>query len=225
MIQVDRMHIAHATDEDGDPWAVSDGLLYDLCKKYPDHRNPKAVTAKMLLIGRTYAATAERGRSAGAAAKSSNDDFYIRDLPESLRTSNLDDILAWLRQFPRISEQNMSEVIKAHTELMNVLYMLTGVGKRSLASKYLHFHRPDLFFILDSRAQNAIRLVSSKLQRNSMPMEFPGDSQYVLFVRSALLLRERLEGEFDVTLTPRHLDRILLAVDTAATKQKNSVSA
>jgi hypothetical protein len=224
-MQVDRMHIAYATDEDRDPWAVSDGILYDLCKKYPDHRSAKAVTAKMLLIGRTYAASAERGRSAGAAAKSSNDDFYIRDLPESLRTSKLDGILASLLHVSRIAEQNSSEVVRAHTELMKVLYTLTGVKKRSLASKYLHFHRPDLFFILDSRAQNAIRRVSSNLQRNSRLLDVPGDSQYVLFVRSALLLRERLEGEFDVKLTPRHLDRILLAVDTAVSKQKSSVFA
>lgn len=57
-MQIKRKQIELAIDEDRDPWAVSDQLLHDLCKKYPDHRNAKAVTAKMLMIGRAYAATA-----------------------------------------------------------------------------------------------------------------------------------------------------------------------
>lgn len=217
-MQIERTHIDFATDEGRDPWAVSDQLLYDLCKKYPDHRDPKGVTAKMLLIGRAYAATAERGRSAGSAAKSSNDDFYTHDLPHSLRASDLDAILATLGRLSRITEENAPEIIRAHTVLMNVLRGLTGINKRSLASKYLHFHQPDLFFILDSRAQGTMRLVSARVRQRANVPAFSGDPQYVAFVRSALSLREELERRFGVPLTPRHLDRILLALEASASR-------
>ena len=82
--------IERASNERLDPWAVSDGLLYELCRQYPDHQDAKGVTAKMLLIGRAYAATAERGRSGGSTAESSGDEFYVRDLPRALRISGVD---------------------------------------------------------------------------------------------------------------------------------------
>jgi hypothetical protein len=93
--------VERATDKRRDPWAVSDGLVYQLCQKYPDHRNPKSVTAKMLLIGRAYAAAVERGRSGGSAAESSTDEFYVRHLPRALRKSALDERLRALRRTRR----------------------------------------------------------------------------------------------------------------------------
>jgi hypothetical protein len=59
-MRISRDHILQATDERRAPWAISDGLLYSLCRKYPNHRQAKSITAKMLLIGRAYAATAEQ---------------------------------------------------------------------------------------------------------------------------------------------------------------------
>jgi len=96
--------------------------------------------------------------------------------------------------------------------LMEVLRKLTGLEKRALASKYLHFHLPRLFFIFDSRAQRMMRLVSPAAQRNSK-RGGRGDPQYELFVVRALALREQLEGRFGVRLTPRQLDRVLLRLE------------
>jgi len=94
---------------------------------------------------------------------------------------------------------------------MAVLRDLTGLEKRALASKYLHFHLPRLFFIFDSRALRMIRLVSPAPQRDSK--RGGGDPQYELFVVRALALREQLERRFGVRLTPRQLDRVLLMLE------------
>ena len=118
------------------------------------------MTAKMLLIGRAYAAAAERGRSGGSTADSSGDEFYVRDLPRVLRTSAVDATLRALRGVRTITDQNVPQVVQAHSVLMAVLRDLTGLEKRALASKYLHFHLPRLFFIFDSRAERMMRLVS-----------------------------------------------------------------
>ena len=90
LMHITTKDIERASNERLDPWAVSDGLLYELCRQYPDHQDAKGVTAKMLLIGRAYAATAERGRSGGSTAESSGDEFYVRDLPRALRISGVD---------------------------------------------------------------------------------------------------------------------------------------
>ncbi|MEO7272934.1 MAG: hypothetical protein ABIX28_18315 [Vicinamibacterales bacterium] len=215
---ITKRQTAVATDESRDPWAVSDGLLYGLCRRYPDHHNAKAVTAKMLLIGRAYAATAERGRSKGAAAASSGDEFYIRDLPRALRTSDLDTRLAALRAHQRVTDDNVRAVVQAHQALMRVLGDLTGVEKRSLASKYLHFHLPRLFFIFDGRAQRMMRVVSPSVRRRRGADWAAGDSRYESFVSAALRLRGRLEARARRQLTPRHIDRVLLALERASRK-------
>lgn len=170
----------------------------------------------MLLIGRAYSATAERGRSAGSTAGSSNDEFYVRDLPRALRASTLDSRLGALRTLRRITNENAFEVILTHAVLMAVLRDLTGLEKRSLASKYLHFHLPRLFFIFDGRAQRMMRLVSPVVRRRPDLPALGGDPQYETFVASALALRGQLEGRFGVQLTPRRLDRVLLALEASS---------
>ena len=122
-MQITKSDIQRAIDDASDPWAISDRLLYGLCAEYPNHHNLKAVTAKMLLIGRAYAATAERGRSAGETAGSSNDEFYTRQLPGALKGSGLDGVLASLRPFETISNENTDLVIRAHTELLSLIHI------------------------------------------------------------------------------------------------------
>ena len=114
-MQITKQDIHRATNERLDPWAVSDRLLYGLCRQYPDHQDAKGVTAKMLLIGRAYAATAERGRSGGSTAESSGDEFYVRDLPRALRKSGVDTSLRSLRGLRTITDQNVSHVVQAHS--------------------------------------------------------------------------------------------------------------
>ena len=176
-------------------------ILYRLCRRYPDHRDAKGVTAKMLVIGRVYAAAAERGRSAGSAAESSGDEFYVRDLPRAIRTSGLYAKICALRRFRSTTDQNVQQVLLAHSELMVVLRDLTGLEKRALASKYLHFHLPKLFFIFDSRAQCMIRSLSTVPRRNSILRVSGGDSEYARFVVRSLALRAELENRFGVRLT------------------------
>jgi hypothetical protein len=217
-MRIERKHIQRATDERRDRWAISDGLLYGLCRKHPNHREASGVTAKMLLIGRTYAATAERGRSRGSAASSSHDTFYTRDIPRELRASRLDRRMDAIRSLRRVTSENVGAIIEVHATLMAVLEDLTGVGKRSLSSKYLHFHLPNLFFIFDERAQRTLRHVEHTFHSRSEVRAVGGDVAYARFVLSALALREQLEERFSVRLTPRHLDRILLELDASAGK-------
>jgi len=215
-MRITRKQIERAIDDSRDPWMVSNGLLYALCARYPDHRDTKAVIAKMLLIGRAYAAAAERGRSAGSTSGSSGDEFYVRDLPRALRASALDAQLSALRRLRRIANDNAIQVVQVHSTLMSILRDLTGLEKRSLASKYLHFHLPRLFFIFDGRSQRIMRSVSPKVGRRPNRLISGADTQYEAFVASALALRDQLEDRFGVQLTPRQLDRVLLWLEASS---------
>lgn len=195
-----------------DAWSVGNDVLYQMCRDYPSHREHLEITAKVWLIGRAYSASVERGRSRGNAAAASNDEFYTRNLPKALQQSDLDDKLTRVRRFTQLSTRAIAPALSAHRRLVSLFRELTGLEKRSLASKYLHFHCPDVFFIYDERAVGVLREVVPPVARH-----FPGgrvDHPYADFMAGALWLTEQLHCEFGHRLSPRQLDRLLLRLDT-----------
>lgn len=196
-----------------DPWRIGNEVLYTLCKQHPDHKDDAATIAKVWLIGRAYSAALERGRGDAVGAGVSSDAFYVEHVTEALRTSDLDDRVAQLPSNEPLSDSHVLGVLDTHEYLTRIFEQLTGKGKRSLASKYLHFHRPQLFFLWDSRASTTV----GKLTSRSQPLheavgEAVGDPDYRLFVGKALALREDIKSRFHKELSPRQIDRLLLLV-------------
>jgi hypothetical protein len=192
-----------------DPWRVGNQVLYDLCRNHPRHDNDAEIVAKVWLIGRAYAAALERGRANVAGPDVSNDAFYTERVTHALRESDLDSRLKALENTEETDAASFVRVLETHAYVVRLFEKLTGKGKRSLASKYLHFHRPSVFFIYDSRAVAGIRLLA--LPRQAIDVPATADRAYAQFVRAALGLRERVSSEFGVRLNPRQLDRLLLA--------------
>ena len=82
------------------------------------------------------------------------EDFYYEKVAQKLHGtfgSELDTHISNLRLSNNI-EENVHEVLLTHQILTQQLKVITELDKRSLASKYLHFHVPKCFFIYDSRA-------------------------------------------------------------------------
>ena len=52
--------VEHALSDDADPWRIGNQVLYDLCSRYPMHKHPAEIVAKVWLIGRSYSASVER---------------------------------------------------------------------------------------------------------------------------------------------------------------------
>jgi len=86
---------------------------------------------------------------------------------------------------------------------------ITGLEKRSLASKYLHFHFPKLFFIYDSRVAGVLK---RKLGESYQAIvNSPGvDQVYASFFCKALDERNSIEGRVKKTISPRAFDCILI---------------
>lgn len=192
------------------PWDLGNQVLYDMCSKYPRHKTSQEAIAKIWLIGRSYAAAIERRRN----GKHGSDDFYIETVGPTVAASNIDTLLSSLPRRPAAPVEHLAKTIKTHKKIMDLFESMTGMEKRSLASKYLHFHRPDLFFIYDSRAQAGIRkLTPSCRYIDHIPvLKHERDQEYYKFCIRMAWLSRNVQKRHARQLTPRELDNVLLAV-------------
>src|SRR5262249_9233512 len=138
-------------------WALSNKVLYDLCRAYPDHIRDDVIIAKILIIGRVYAAAIERRRPAkGKAGENRGDRFYTQTVAHNIRRSSIDRWLDGLPSCLSMNDEATAKILEVHGQVTALFSTISKLNKRSLAAKYLHFHRPDLFFLYDSRALSAI---------------------------------------------------------------------
>lgn len=138
------------------------GILYKMCEENPRHDSQDVVSGKVWLIGRAYSAAIERFRY--RKPDIINDDFY-KQMSEDLSNSRLDEKLQELRSVQSITKESIHNILSVHKYLQDKIFEIIkksttpekGVEKRSLCSKYLHFHMQNLFFIYDSRVAEALQ--------------------------------------------------------------------
>ena len=189
-------------------WDLGNKLLYDLCRLHPSHDEADAVLAKIWLIGRSYAAAIERRKEKGDP----NDDFYVDKVAPKIQRSKMD---SWINKAKRVrpgTTDALNTMIEVHANTTDLLFEISDLKKRSLASKYLHFHVPKLFYIYDSRAVEALAKFSFVMPKAPRSTSF-GDDEYRKFTKKCDLLRQKIESEFGLLPTPRQLDNLLLSVN------------
>lgn len=188
-------------------WDIGNEVLYDLCSKYPEHRDASKVIAKVWLIGRSYAAAIERRRE----STDENDSFYVKKVAPAIIRSDID---AWIKEaasHKTANEASLSIVLSTHSRVTQLFREISGLEKRSLASKYLHFHEPNLFYIYDTRVVEAMRKLTCVVGRATNGAG-DADNEYRKFVEKCLRLQEYIKEEFQIELTPREIDKVLLAI-------------
>lgn len=190
------------------PWDLGNNVLYDLCKHYPKHGNHQEIIAKIWLIGRSYAAAIERRKSKNVIA---DENFYLDKVAPEILKSNIDKLFDELRKFKEINKSSLPTILKTHKELTDLLSRISGLDKRSLASKYLHFHFPDLYFIYDSRAVRALSKLKNYTGRAGS-LRHPADNEYRKLFEKCLTLRISINKEYKHLLSPRQIDNILLSI-------------
>ncbi len=182
-------------------WELGNDVLYSLCRKYPRHDRANAIVAKIWLIGRAYAASIERRKNKNNI---SSDYFYENNVVKEIQGSQIDE---WLDK-----AKDLSGAISVHKQLMDIFYSITNLSKRSLASKYLHFHKPDLFYIYDSRASTAIKKVCPDIKNIEQVKVEKADEEYLNYCRRCLWLKGHIQKIYKKELTPRQIDNILLQI-------------
>lgn len=98
---------------------------------------------------------------------------------------------------------------------MNLFKEISGLEKRSLASKYLHFHVPQLFYIYDARATTALKKLAREVPRE-IHLAASDDREYRGFVERCEDLRRFCLARFKQDMSPRQLDNLLLSIQEEA---------
>jgi len=185
-------------------WMLGNNVLYKLCSEHPFHTKDEEIRAKIWLIGRSYAASIERRTN----KKKINDDFYDYVVQEFIKfniKSKFDERLSRLKK-KEFNEETLKDILFIHKELTQFFKELTGKEKRSLASKYLHFHAP-IFPIYDSRANNSIKkIVRGKVEESKLI----GDKDYSKFCYKILFLYDYIKDKINKIPTLREIDTFLV---------------
>jgi hypothetical protein len=189
------------------PWDFTNRLLYDVCRHHPAHMDDDVIVAKVMLIGRAYAAAIERGsRHPGLTSER----FYIKTVAPKIKRSDIDTWIAEARQARAGDAETLRIVIEVHAKTTKLFQKISTLQKRSLASKYLHFHLPEHFYIFDSRAQEAIRAFSRILPRASKWSGSSVDPDYRKFSEKCFHLTNYCAERFGLRPLPRQLDNLLI---------------
>lgn len=192
-------------------WDFGNAILYKLCKDNFQHKTDDHILTKVLFIGRIYAAAVERRKNKSTDI---NDNFYTETVAPTFRKSKLDDKLLALKTIKTEKVENIKAVLQTHYYLTSMLQKITALDKRSFSSKYLHFHLPDLFYIYDSRAVTALRLFTSQVPKDLKHVfEFELiDNEYAKFYCKCFDLKRQIKTQFNIDLTNRQLDNLLIEV-------------
>ncbi|PIR45181.1 MAG: hypothetical protein COV10_00705 [Candidatus Vogelbacteria bacterium CG10_big_fil_rev_8_21_14_0_10_51_16] len=194
------------------------GILYKMCLENPYHNEPDVVSGKIWLIGRAYSAAIERVRS----KKKINDDFYKEEVGPTLRDGILDERLKNLGSIRKIDKENLRQILSTHKYLQSKIHGITGLNKRSLCSKYLHFHLPELFFIYDSRVDGTLRKIYPRWKDFNNTLIDDVDKPYAIFFCKALALKNEVEERMKLEITPRHVDNFLINEANELIKQSRT---
>jgi len=127
-----------------------------------------------------------------------------------LINSNIDELIRKIISIERPTESNIHEILNAHRCFVDIIAKETIIEKRSLASKYLHFHSPKSVFLYDSRAKNRIREILRPIKRRFIILH-QFDKEYTAFSYRCIYYRDNiLEKKLGELVSPRRLDMELL---------------
>ena len=174
-------------------WDFGNNILYALCKKYSDHKDRDKIRAKIWLIGKSYSASIERRKN--KKKDETNDKFYnrvVNEMFEFNRKIKLDKRLQQLKN-KELNEENLKEILFIHKQLVDLFRKLTEQDKRSLASKYLHFHC-NIFPIYDSIAEDTISRVLGVIDEEKRDYKNV-DWEYAHFCYKFLILYNYLKNK------------------------------
>lgn len=167
--------------------------LYDLCFQHGDHLREAVTAEKLRRIVRLYAEYDGCSLSPEAVA-------------QRLGRSGVD---SWFGLLASAEALDPAQLLETHHRMMAVFADLSDVEARSLASKYLHFHFPELFYIYDTVvASVAARLVGDECASEGSPAPDPVYARHMACCRR---LTQQLAPQLGRRLSPRELDPVLRA--------------
>jgi hypothetical protein len=169
--------------------------LYELCFLHRHHFQDDIVADKLRMIVRLCA---EHGFNVNS--------FSPEFVAHRLGRSGVD---RWFAGLATAEQIDMALVFEMHRRVMDVFADLLAEQSRSLASKYLHFHFPELFYLYDQRvAAAAIDIGDGECGYLARTEHDPAYGRFFACCRK---LTDKLSALAGRRLNPRELDRVLRA--------------
>ncbi|MEI6090602.1 MAG: hypothetical protein WCR42_09140 [bacterium] len=178
-------------------WDLGNQVLYNLCEDNFKHEKPNEIIAKIWLIGRAYSASIERRKEVKIG-----EDFWKDNVVPKIEQSDID---VWLNN--RDNSDDINVFMETHKNVTKLFKDITGLDKRSLASKYLHFHLPNKFYIYDSIASRSIKFLQK--EKIEIKTDANWDDEYSKFYQNCDYLKNKLQNKFEINLSCRELDNLL----------------
>lgn len=135
---------------------IANSVLYEMCIQYPLISDVSQLSAKSFLIGRSYAASPQRGVK--NLSKGMNYNFFdiyangVINVLNSNKIKNFDIELNNLKNISISSIQDLYLAIRLVILFNDASFKTVNKNTISFTSKLLHFHAKELFFIIDSYA-------------------------------------------------------------------------
>lgn len=193
-------------------WGLANQWLYRLCEEHPDHGDPGAVYAKLLLIGRSYAAGLERQIESNKKTQADSLHKAARHLTRN--AAKVDALIAQLREVGEpIDTGGLKTILDVHGRFVRLLTQITTKSPRSFASKYLHFHHPVVPIYDTIVASFLPKLVRKSKRLAVVPFNHKiHDDDYYWFSMRIWALYQRTHNVLGdgATVTMRTLDHYLL---------------
>lgn len=187
---------------------AGDKMLLNMCRDNPGHTDVGVIASKIWIIGRAYSASLERHMRDDV---DSTDAFLLAGA--ELQGVDIDEHLESAREQKACFRTAPTLALRIHKLVLDKLCNVTRRDPRSLCSKYLHFHKENLFPIYDQRAWVAIKQVTphgSKVK--PIQCDFTPDYGYADFAKRVYWLLGEIEGRFNVKLSLRQVDHLLLNI-------------
>ncbi len=199
----------------------SDKILYKVCKDAPKHRDDDIIKGKIMMIGRIYSASIERTKKSHNLPKGT--EFFRDVVVPDIKESRIDHIIAEAQNTRRVNLDTAHVFIKAHYELTKLFSKISGKCNRSLASKYIHFHAPEKFFIFDRFAKIGINQfdfdLKTKINAAKKSLgKVSFDLDYLKHFVACLHFKDEIKRYHKKNLTPREIDNLLMALGRGTAK-------
>ena len=187
-------------------WYAVDQELYELCSRRPSQHDFADVYAKVVIIGRVYAAGISRSSRADGDREAAVAQGIVRQAAE------IDAALKALASV-QFNRATAARIIELHARTARGLKQYTGERwLQSFVSKYLHFHCT-LVPILDSRAETCIgglvdwtSVYSIRAAIGRPPDWLTG---YYNFATAFVALSERIALEAGASASVKEIDHML----------------
>lgn len=195
------------------PFDVLNSMLYHAVAAHPSNIDRPQIIGKLMLVGRTYSASVERRKTQGHIKDERQALEVIIAAAEAIAVSKCAKLLDDVGLNDKLTDDRLPEAVAIHLELCQALATANNRENSSLASKYLHFHRPEFFPIVDSYVREGWSWVMDELGHSYKGWRVFGKvDRYNDWCTRVLELRSLMEKSLCHTVSLRQIDNYLLSI-------------